>query len=120
MIMTQIATKFVDWDVPELTSLQESKAYRLRKHLNDGGRLNREQKNWLTQAVNNNTFFKQGIPLMGYRFDFSDVLRCFYVKQYGQIQEYYAADKTSLCLLLHGKIEHIIEVIMPKREYHVI
>ncbi len=118
--MTQIATKFVDWDVPELTTLQESKIYRLRKHLNDGGRLNREQKNWLTQAVNNNTFFKQAIPLMGYCFDFSDVLRCFYVKQYGQIQEYYAADKTSLCLLLHGRIEHIIEVIIPKRAYHVI
>ena len=35
--MTQIATKFVKWDIPELATLQDSKVYKLRVHLNNGG-----------------------------------------------------------------------------------
>ena len=38
--MTQIATKFVKWDIPELATLQDSKVYKLRVHLNNGGKLN--------------------------------------------------------------------------------
>ena len=34
--MNQIAYKFVSWDVPALESLAGSKAYILRKRLNDG------------------------------------------------------------------------------------
>lgn len=30
---------------------------------------------------------------MGYRFDFSDVLKRYFVKQHGHIAEYYAIDK---------------------------
>lgn len=30
--MTQIATKFVKWDIPELATLQDSKVYKLRVH----------------------------------------------------------------------------------------
>ena len=40
--MAQIATKFVQWDVPELATLQGSRVYKLREHLNNGGKLNRE------------------------------------------------------------------------------
>lgn len=43
--MTQIATKFVKWDVPELATLQDSRVYRLREHLNNGDKLSREEKN---------------------------------------------------------------------------
>ena len=32
--MTQIAAKFVKWDIPELATLQDSKVYKLRVHLN--------------------------------------------------------------------------------------
>ena len=49
--MTQIATKFVKWDIPELATLQDSKVYKLRVHLNNGGKLNREEKNWITRNV---------------------------------------------------------------------
>ena len=42
--MAQIATKFVQWDVPELATLQGSRVYKLREHLNNGGKLNREDK----------------------------------------------------------------------------
>ena len=37
--MAQIATKFVQWDVPELATLQGSRVYKLREHLNNGGKL---------------------------------------------------------------------------------
>lgn len=45
--MTQIATKFVKWDIPELATLQDSKVYKLRVHLNNGGKLNREERTGL-------------------------------------------------------------------------
>ena len=50
--MTQIATKFVKWDIPELATLQDSKVYKLRVHLNNGGKLNREEKNWKASISN--------------------------------------------------------------------
>lgn len=109
--MAHIATKFVKWDVPELVALQDSKVYRLREHLNKGGKLNREEKNWITRNVKDcSIYFRQGIALGGYYFDFSDVLKRYFVKQYDHIQEYYAIDKTALRSILHGRIEDIVEV----------
>ena len=86
--MTQIAMKFVQWDVPELEKLKDSKVYKLRECCH----------------------FKRGIALMGYRFDFSDVLKRYFVKQHGHIAEYYTIDKTALRSVLYGRIEDIIEV----------
>ena len=74
-----MATKFVEWEVPELDTLQDSKVYRLRYKLNNGGKMNREEKDWLTHNVNFNTYFTTAIPLMGWKFDFSDVLRPYLV-----------------------------------------
>lgn len=108
--MKQIAAKFVRWEVPELTSLRESRVYRLREHLNNGGKLSCEDKNWITRNVRESTYFRQGIALSGYHFDFSDVLKRYFVKQYGQIAEYYAVDKTALRSILYGRIEDIVEV----------
>ena len=102
--MAQIATKFVQWDVPELATLQGSRVYKLREHLNNGGKLNREDKNWITRNVSESTYFKRGIALSGY-------LKRYFVKQYGHIQEYYAIDKTALRSILYGRIEDIVEVV---------
>ena len=66
-----VATKFVKWEVPTLESLHECKVYRLRMKVNNGEVLNREEKNWITEKVNGNTYFKSAIPLQGWRFDFS-------------------------------------------------
>ena len=107
----EIATKFANWEVPELSALQDSKAYQLREHLNKGGKLNRLEKNWLTEAINGNAYFRRGIPLRGWRFDFTDVVHLYWVKQFGQISEYYAVDKTALRSILHGRIDKIIELI---------
>jgi len=106
----EIASKFVEWDVPTLASLQESKAYKLRERLNNGEKLNRIEKNWLTEAVNQNTHFKQSVPVLGWKFCFSDALRHYWVKQYGQITEYWAADKTALRSILFGRVEQIVEL----------
>ena len=108
--MAQIATKFVKWDVPELTTLQDSRVYKLRERLNNGGKLNREEKNWITHQVWENTYFRRAIALSGYHFDFSDVLKRYFVKQHGSISEYYAIDKTALRSVLYGRIEVVVEV----------
>ena len=108
--MNSIAGKFVSWEVPELESLHFSKAYQLRSKLNNGEQLSRDEKNWITESVNNNAYFKDAIPLQGYRFNFADVLKTFIVKQYGQYQEYKATDKTSLRAIISGRIDRIIEI----------
>ena len=87
-MMTPIATRFVDWDIPELSTLQDSKVYQLRVQLNEGTPMSRQQKNWLTDNVNSNTYFKRAVPLMGYRFDFSDILEtllCQAIRTYSRI-----------------------------------
>ena len=49
-------------------------------------------------------------PLFGWRFDFSDVLKTFLVRQYGRWTEYRAMDKTALRKTLFGRIEKIVEI----------
>lgn len=108
--MNAIAIKFVKWEIPPLETLTGSKVYDLRQRLNAGDKITRDEKNWITEKVNHNTYFKSAIPLGGWYFDFSDVLKTFVVKQYGSYQEYRAIDKTSLRTMLYGRIDRILEV----------
>lgn len=108
--MAPIAIKFVQWEVPALETLEKSRVYKLRVSLNNGGKLSREDKNWLTKEIKNGAYFCRGVALSGYYFDFSDVLKRFFVKQYGHIFECYAVDKTALRTVLYGRIEDIVEV----------
>lgn len=105
-----LATKFVQWDVEPLESLSSSKVYLLRAKLNRGEVMSREEKDWLCEAVNSNTYFRTAVPLMGYRFDFLDVLKKYLVAQYGQWAEYYAPDRTSLRAYLYGRVNQIVEI----------
>ena len=114
-----LATKFVQWDVEPLDKLSGSKVYLLRLKLNRGERMSREdellrawleKKNWLAEAVNTNTYFRTAVPLMGYRFDFMDVLKKYLVNQYGHWAEYYAPDRTSLRAYLYGSVNQIVEI----------
>ena len=98
--MTPIANKFVQWEVPALETLRNSRAYKLRESLNNGGKLSREDKNWITRSVKESVYFKRGIALNGYHFDFS----------HGFICEYYAIDKTALRSILYGRIDDIVEL----------
>lgn len=110
MATTAIATKFVKWEIPALETLQGSKVYMLRMKVDNKEPLSREEKDWITKEVNHNTYFRSAIPLQGWRFDFSDVLKTYIVKQYGHWQEYKAVDKTALRKMLYGRIEHITEI----------
>ncbi|SUB97407.1 Uncharacterised protein [Prevotella disiens] len=114
-----LAIKFVQWDVPLLENLRNSKVYLLRAKLNRGERMSREdellrawleKKNWLCEAVNSNTYFRTAVPLQGWRFNFFDVLKKYLVNQYGQWTEYYAPDRTSLRAYLYGRINQIVEL----------
>ena len=105
-----VATKFVQWEVQPLETLCACKAYLLRVKLNRGGTMSREEKDWLCEAVNSNTYFRTAVPVMGYRFDFFDVLKKYLVKQYGQWAEYYAPDRTSLRKHLYGRTKQIVEI----------
>lgn len=110
MNILPIAEKFVSWDISPLDTLKDSRVYKLREKLNENEKLDRAEKNWLAENVRNNTYFRTAVPLMGYRFDFSDILRKFLVNQYGQWNEYYAPDKTSLRNTLYGTINQIVEI----------
>lgn len=68
--MQQVAMKFVQWDVPELEKLKGCRVYQLREQLDNGDKLSREDKNWITRNVKECIHFKRGIALMGYFFDF--------------------------------------------------
>ena len=108
--MKPIAIKFVSHEIPSLDTYSESRVFKLRVKLNNGEPMNRAEKNWLTENVRSNAYFRTAIPLMGWRFDFSDVLKKFVVKQYDHWFEYYAPDKTSLRNVLYGRIQEIVEV----------
>ncbi len=105
-----VATKFVQWDISPLETLKDSRVYQLRERLNNGERMNRKEKNWLAQNIRSNCYFRCAVPLMGWRFDFSDVLNKYLVNQYGQWSEYFAPDKTSLRATIYGRIEQIVEI----------
>ena len=108
--MTTIATKFVSWDIQPLENLKDAKAYKLKLKVINGEKLSRDEKNWITNEVNNNTYFRNSIPVLGWRFDFSDVLKTFVVRQYDRWSEYQAIDKTALRSMLYGRVDKIVEV----------
>lgn len=63
------------------------------------------RKELVTRNVWESIYFKRGIALSGYHFDFSDILKRYFVKQHGSIHEYLAIDKTALRSILYGRIE---------------
>ena len=86
------------------------RAGQLMEKVNNGGRLNREDKNYLTGAVKENIFSSCGISVMGWLFDFSPVLKRYLLNQDGHWYELYAADKTALRHAVYGRIHEIVEI----------
>ena len=91
-------------------NVESSKAYELRKKLNAGEKLTRNEKDWVTKSVNTNFFFKKAVPVMGWKVDFSDVLYEFIINQYGSYYSRWACDKTSIRNTECGKIDRIIKI----------
>ena len=108
--MNNIATKFTTREVQPLENLKGTKVYTLKEKILNNKKLTPGDKKYITEKVNNNSYFKNATPLSGYKFDFSEVLKKFIVKQHGSYTEYYATNKTALRSILFGRVESIIEI----------
>ncbi|WP_205410239.1 molybdenum ABC transporter ATP-binding protein [Aquimarina longa] len=108
--MKTIAYKFVKWEVSPLGTLKNAKAYILKKKVINSLPLSKEEKDWLVRQLISNIYFNKAIPLMGYAFDFSIILKTYLVKQHDSWHEYYAPNKTSLRNNLYGRIQKIVEI----------
>ena len=92
-------------------NVKGSVPYIIAEKLNNGIKLTNADLMYITEKVNDNVFFKDSIPLRGVRFDFSDFLKTYVVKQYGYWREYKAVNKTTLRKIICGTIEKIVEVV---------
>ena len=54
--MTEI-TPFVSWEIPTFEQIQDCKAVALRRGIDNGYKLTREDKDWITANVNGNSYF---------------------------------------------------------------
>lgn len=111
MATEHITTKFVKWEVPALDTLRESKVYQLRLRLNEGKRLSRNEKNWLTENLMHNSYFKKSLPLMSC---VSPLRTLCTTTLYSRTatNTTYAIDKTALCSVLDDPIDEIVELPM--------
>ncbi|MEF9922945.1 MAG: molybdenum ABC transporter ATP-binding protein [Muribaculaceae bacterium] len=105
-----IAVRFSNIEVCPLDALKGSKVYNLRQRINDGDKISRDEKNWIAEKLRESSFQGTSILLMGYVFEFSDIVKRYLVNQYGTWDEYYAPDKTSVRKLIYGRIFEIAEI----------
>lgn len=92
-----------------LESLSNSRPYLLREKINKGEKLSVEDKWYIAKNCMDCTFFDTSIALMGWRFDFSDVLSRFLINCNGSWSCVYAFNKTQVRKLVYGKIDEIVE-----------
>lgn len=106
--METLATVFVKWKPFPYDEIVNRKEAELRRKINAGQKLSREEKNYITRGVNNNSYFKRSIPVGGWRFNFEDVLHRYLVNLCGYWCEIYACDKTALRCYLGTPADEII------------
>lgn len=92
-----------------LESLSNSRPYLLREKINKGEKLSVEDKWYIAKNCMDCTFFDTSIALMGWRFDFSDVLSRFLINCNGSWSCVYAFNKTQVRKLVYGEIDEIVE-----------
>lgn len=92
-----------------LESLSNSRPYLLREKINKGEKLSADDKWYIAKNCMDCTFFDTSIALMGWRFDFSDVLIRFLINSYGSWGRVYAFNKTQVKKLVFGKIDEIVQ-----------
>ncbi len=92
--------------------ISNSKAYLLREKIDKGDKLTRDEKNWITEQVNGScyTFGRTSIPILGWAIDFSDILKRYVCKQYGNWFEISGTDKTAVREHIYGRIDKIMEI----------
>ena len=105
--------KFAKWDIKPLETFEASFPFKTHAKLENGGELTREEKNHLFEALSTSSYSRQGVPLGGWMFDFSQWLKMYFVQdKYGGIVQYYAPDKTAIRVRASwlGGIRRIVEV----------
>lgn len=108
--MERLATIFVEWEPIPYDQAAQSRAAQLRASINSKQNLSRNDKDFITKNANENCYFKDSIPVGGWRFNFSDILRRYLVNFYGQWHEYRACDKTALRKMLGRSAKEIQEI----------
>ena len=96
-------------DNGDVERVKGTKPFIIADKLNNGVKLTDSEKEYLTRSVND-SYFKDSVPLMGVRFNFSDFLKTFVVKYHGSWKEYKAYNKSTLRAFINGRIEKIIEI----------
>lgn len=66
----------------ELSDLKNTRAYKLREKLNNGGKLTSEEESYITRNCADSAFFKTEIPIKGWVFTFNDILKRYLVQEY--------------------------------------
>ncbi len=102
--------KFVKWDIPPLKELKDTRIYQLHdKLIIRKEKATREDKDYLFNELD--TWRKCGVKLHGWMFDFSDILKEYWVEtKYWDIYKYYALDKTSIRINYGVPLRKIVEI----------
>lgn len=110
----QIAYKFVNHDIHPLQNFVNTFEYRMKVKLLSGKELTREEKNELASRLS--TSSKKGtLKIGGWAFTFTEFINEYWVEfTYGDINSYYAPDKTSLRACL-SSVSRIVEVTNKKQ-----
>lgn len=90
--------------------------FNIHQKLVNGKKLTQEEKNYVFEKIRDNSYFNDGVALMGMRLNFKPYLKRYYVKyNYGNIIEMYAFNKTNIRTNIYTK-SGIIEIVeVPKR-----
>ena len=102
-------SKFNSSSDATLESLSKSRPYLLRDKINRGEKLSADDKWYIAKSCMDNIYFDTSIALMGWNFDFSDVLSRFLIDCNGCWSRVYAFNKTQVRKLVYGKINEIIK-----------
>lgn len=102
--------KFVKWDVPALAELSNSWIYHVyEKAIVRKEKLTRDEKGRLYRELASNSRSKLGVPLQGWMFVFTPILKRYLCKSYDMWEECFAPDKTSI-RTWYTKYSEIVEI----------
>lgn len=71
-------------------------AYKLMEKLNNGGKLTKEEKDWICQGTMTATSVKHQVCVNGWAYDFRPFMKRYLINLYGHWEEKYAFSKKEL------------------------
>lgn len=98
--------KFNEETKTTLSDLKDTRAYKLREKLNNGGKLTSEEENYITLKCNESISYKDTICYMGWAFYFGDVLHKYVIEDCENdfIQFKYAMSLSALAKLYSDEV----------------